>query len=87
MNQLSTEDILQKAIKYLVEGLAIAFALYFVTKRKMSTNDLVTVAVTGAAVLAILDMFSPLTGSAARQGAGFGLGATQVGFTGLGVPL
>jgi hypothetical protein len=37
-------------------------------------------ALTAAAVFAILDVLAPSVGVTARQGAGFGLGANLVGF-------
>ena len=43
------------------------------------------IAFTAACVFAILDMYAPSIGSTARQGAGFGIGATLVGFPGAGL--
>ena len=37
------------------------------------------IALTAAAVFAVLDNFAPNVGSGARQGAGFGIGYTMVG--------
>jgi hypothetical protein len=38
------------------------------------------IAITAAATFALLDMFSPSIGGAARMGSGFGVGANLVGF-------
>jgi hypothetical protein len=38
------------------------------------------IGLTAAATFAILDIYAPSVGSGARTGAGFGIGATMVGF-------
>ena len=81
---LNLATVLTRAIKYLVEGGAVALAAYFIPRRKMDLQEVAMIAVTAAAVFAILDLFAPVVAVSARQGAGFGIGATQVGFTGIG---
>ena len=66
--------------KYLLEGLAVAVAAFYIPRRQVDLKEIVLIALTAAAVFSILDQFSPLTGSSARQGAGFGIGLNQVGF-------
>jgi ABC-type Co2+ transport system permease subunit len=83
---LNMQEILARAIKYLVEGGAVAVAAYFIPRKKMNLQEIVMIALTAAAVFAILDLYAPAVGGAARQGAGFGIGAAQVGFQGLPVP-
>jgi hypothetical protein len=73
-------DILVKTIKYLVEGFAVAVACFLIGKNKLSTEEIMLIALTAAAVFATLDMFAPSISYSARQGAGFGLGANLVGF-------
>lgn len=81
------QGVISRAIKYLVEGGAVAVAAYFIPRRKINMQEIAMIAVTAAAVFAILDMYAPGVAAGARQGAGFGIGATQVGFGGLpGVP-
>ena len=41
------------------------------------------IAITAAATFALLDMYAPSIGSAARQGTGFGIGANLSGFPNL----
>lgn len=73
--QLDFKDILKRAVKYLVEGLAVAFvAYYFVGKGKLDIKDIVVLGITAAFVFAILDTFSPTVSLGARFGAGFGIG-------------
>jgi hypothetical protein len=43
-------------------------------------NEVLMLAVTAAAVFAVLDLVSPSIAFTARQGAGFGIGANLVGF-------
>jgi hypothetical protein len=79
------QEIVKRTIKYLVEGGATAVACYLVAKNRLNVEEILLIALTAAAVFAILDMFSPSISYAARQGAGFGLGANMVGFPNLGM--
>lgn len=81
---MDMQEVVKRAIKYVIEGGAVAAALYLIGKNKLSVEEIVLVALTAAAVFAILDMFSPSISYAARQGAGFGLGANMVGFPNMG---
>jgi hypothetical protein len=73
-------EIMNRVIKYLIEGLVIAAAAIFIPKRALPMDEVMTLAVLAAVVFAILDAVSPSIGVTARQGAGFGLGANLVGF-------
>jgi len=75
-----TTEIVNRAIKYLVEGLFVAIAAIFIPKKSLPVEEIMTLAVVAAAVFAILDVVSPSIGVTARQGAGFGIGAILVGF-------
>jgi hypothetical protein len=75
-----TTEIVNRAIKYLIEGLFVAIAAIFVPKKSLPVEEIMTLAVVAAAVFAILDVVSPSIGVTARQGAGFGIGANLVGF-------
>ena len=75
-----TTEIVNRAIKYLIEGLFVAIAAIFVPKKSLPVEGILTLAVVAAAVFAILDVVSPSIGVTARQGAGFGIGANLVGF-------
>ena len=78
----STAEILNRCIKYLVEGLFVAVAAIFIPKRSLPVEDILSLAIVAAAVFPILDVVSPSIGYSARQGAGFGMGANLVGFPG-----
>lgn len=67
-------------LKYLLEGLAVAVASYLIPSNKIEYTDIIIIALTAAAVFAVLDQFPPLVANGARQGSGFALGYQQVGF-------
>lgn len=73
-------EIVNRIIKYLIEGVVIAAAAIFIPKKALPLDEVATLAVLAAVVFAILDAVSPSVGVTARQGAGFGLGANLVGF-------
>lgn len=73
-------EILNRVVKYLIEGLVIAAAAVLIPKKSLPMDEVATLAVLAAVVFAILDAVSPSVGVTARQGAGFGLGANLVGF-------
>jgi hypothetical protein len=83
--EFDLQEALRRVVKYLVEGAAVAFAAYYFPKKKMNLEEITMIAVTGAATFAILDMYAPAVSEAARKGAGFGIGATHVGFKGFGL--
>lgn len=79
-------EILGRVIKYVVEGGAVAVAAYVIPRKKLDIKDIVMIALTAAAVFAILDLYAPAVGMATRQGAGFGIGASLTGFGGVPLP-
>lgn len=84
---LDVQEVTKRAIKYLVEGLAVAVAAFYIPKKKMNVEEIVMIAVTAAAAFAVLDQLAPSVGASARHGAGFGIGASLVGAPSLpGVP-
>lgn len=88
MLDLDVQEVVRRAIKYLVEGLAVAAAAYYIPRKQMNLQEIAMIAVTAAASLAILDLLAPSVGTYARQGAGFGIGAGLVGAqaSAIGVP-
>lgn len=69
------KEILKRALKYLIEGLAVALVAYFVVaKGKLNIKEVVYLGITAAFVFAILDTFSPTVSLGVRFGAGFGIG-------------
>jgi len=69
-------EILGRALKYLMEGLAVGIACYFV---KLPLDQIVAIAITAAVTFAILDMYTPKISEAARLGTGFGIGSQFAG--------
>ena len=88
-NRLKVEsmEILKRFFKYLAEGLMVAIAAYVFPKKKMKADEIIMIAAVSSATFAILDMYAPSIGATARQGAGFGIGATLVGFPGAGLAI
>ena len=79
MESIDFTEILTRFLKYLFEGLAVGIACYF---SNLKADQIIAIAITAAVTFAILDMYAPSIGSTARQGAGFGIGASLVGFPG-----
>ena len=77
---LDTRELCKRVIKYVLEGLMVAFAALVLPQKKMKVEDVLGLALVAAATFAVLDMYAPNTAATARQGAGFGIGANLVGF-------
>ena len=75
-------EVVNRVIKYLVEGLAIAAIAIFIPKKSLPVGEIVALGVSAAVIFALLDLVSPSVAFTARQGAGFGIGANLVGFPG-----
>ena len=75
-------EVVNRVIKYLVEGLAIAAIAIFIPKKSLPVGEIVALGVSAAVIFALLDLISPSIAFTARQGAGFGIGANLVGFPG-----
>jgi ABC-type Co2+ transport system permease subunit len=74
-------ELLKRALKYLIEGLMVAFAAYVIPKGKgLALDEIGLIALTAAATFSIMDTFVPSMGTSVRTGAGFGIGANLVGF-------
>ena len=76
----SIGEFVNRALKYLLEGLAVAVAAIYIPKKSLPLDEIAALALVAAAVFALLDVLAPSVGVTARQGAGFGLGANLVGF-------
>ena len=75
------QEVVKRAVKYLIEGGAVAVAAYYIPKKQMNVEEIVMIAITAAATFALLDMYAPSIGNDARQGTGFGIGANMAGLT------
>jgi len=76
-------EFVKRAIKYLVLGVVIAIVAFSIPKQRLKLDEIVVIGLSAAASFAILDIFAPSIGQAARAGAGYGIG---LGLTG-GVPI
>lgn len=79
-SQVDPQEILRRAIRYVIEGFAVALAAFYIPRNKMSIREVTTVAITAAATFAMLDILAPNFGDYVRQGMGIGIGMTQTGF-------
>ena len=80
--EFNVGEFVNRALKYLLEGLAVAVAAIYIPRKALPLDEIATLAFVAAAVFALLDVLAPSVGITARQGAGFGLGANLVGFPG-----
>jgi len=79
---LDVNELVQRVVKYLVEGLMVALASYAIPKKSLKLDEIALIALVAAATFSILDTYLPSMAEAARSGAGFGIGANLVGFPG-----
>ncbi len=82
MYGFSFAELMTRALKYFLEGVAVALAMVIIPRKMPSFEEVFLISVVAAVVFAILDLLSPSVGLTARQGAGFGLGAHLVKFPG-----
>ena len=80
MDGFTISELVTRAIKYLLEGLAVALAMKIIAGKKLDIEEILAVSIIAAVTFALLDLLAPSIGLTARQGAGFGLGANLVGF-------
>jgi len=81
------KDVMKRAVKYLIEGVAVAFVAYAFTRGKLDFKEILMLGITAAFVFAILDTFSPTVSLGVRFGAGFGIGQSLFGVGAAGLPL
>ena len=80
MDGFTIAELVTRAIKYFLEGLAVALATFIIPMKKLNMEEILAIAIVAAVTFALLDLLAPSIGLTARQGAGFGLGANLVGF-------
>ena len=77
---LDLNELVKRAVKYLVEGIMVAIAAYAIPKKSLKLDEVALIALTAAATFSILDTYVPSMAVSARSGAGFGIDANLVGF-------
>jgi ABC-type thiamin/hydroxymethylpyrimidine transport system permease subunit len=79
--QMNLSDLIQRLIKYLVVGLAVAVCAVLIPKKSPAVEEVTALALAAACTMAIVDTFTnPVIAHSLNQGLGFGLGANLVGF-------
>ena len=79
-NVFDFNELIKRAIKYIVEGIMVAIAAYAIPKKQLNVEEVIIIALTAAATFSVLDVFIPSMGVSARSGAGMGVGFNLVGF-------
>jgi hypothetical protein len=79
MDGFNGTELLTRAVKYFLEGLAVAVAMVIIPRKTPQLEEIAVVATTAAVVFAILDLLSPSVGLTSRQGAGLALGSQLAG--------
>lgn len=70
--------VVDRAIKYVVEGLAVTSANY-IPYRRMDLDEISVIALTVATSFAILDLLAPSISASTSKSPGFGIGTGLVG--------
>ena len=78
INLALIKTIISKVVKYLVEGLAVALAAYYIPKRKLELAEIAAIGVSAAAIFAIIDVFGPSLSDPVKTGMGLGIGVLAV---------
>jgi hypothetical protein len=73
-------EAIVRLIKYAFEGLAVAIVAYILPKSKLTSSEILFIALTAACVFSILDLLAPAYIMGARQGVGLGAGFKLIGF-------
>jgi hypothetical protein len=77
------QTVLTQVLKYLIEGLVVALAAWYIPGRVMKLDEIATISLIAAATFGLLDMWmgpQSLVSQNVRSGAGLGIGANLVGF-------
>jgi hypothetical protein len=83
-NKINTSDVIQIVSRYLLQGLAIALAAYYVpimyktSLRKPTFQEIFLISITAAFTMFLLDQFIEPVGVGAKLGAGFTIGQKLV---------
>lgn len=78
MENIDFSIVLERFLKYLIEGIAVGISCYFVSK-KLNMEEIVLIGIIAAATFAILDMYTPQISNATRLGVGLGIGSQFTG--------
>jgi len=79
MSMFDFNELVKRAIKYLIEGLAVAIVAFLIPRKPLNIEEIVIIALTAAAVFSILDVFIPAAGQTSRQSIGAAAGINLLG--------
>ena len=79
MIAIDTQEIIKKVLKYFIEGLAVAVAAFAIPNRKLKLEEIIAIAMSGAATFAVLDMYAPEIANSTRTGTGVAIGRKHIG--------
>jgi hypothetical protein len=77
--KINKNETVKRALKYLIEWFAISLALKFIPSQKVDLKEIIMVAIVGAIVFALLDMYSPAVSDTARKSTGVAIGLRTLG--------
>jgi len=78
-NMFDFNELVKRAIKYIIEGLAVGICAMLIPKKQLNVEEVVIIALTAAATFSILDVFIPAAGVSSRQGLGLTAGVNMLG--------
>ena len=79
-NIVDFPELIKRFVKYMIEGLVVAIAVFAIPKQSMNMMEIGLIALTAAATFSILDTVIPSMGVSARNGTGLGIGLNLSGF-------
>ena len=82
MNTMDSRELCKRVVKYVLQGLVIAVSVMLIPKPKIDFEAVIALALISAATFAIIDTLMPSMMFPVQLGAGFGIGANLVGFSG-----
>jgi len=80
MMTVDYNEVFTRIVKYLLEGLTVGIVAYVLPSKSLSFEEILLLALTAAAIFAIMDLLAPAIGVGARQGVGLGAGFNLMGF-------
>ncbi len=72
-------EIIRKLLRYCVMGIMSAFVAFYLARGKLDFESIIVLGLTISACYAILDIYSPSSGIAARYGFGATVGSVLAG--------
>jgi len=80
MDSINSRELCKRVVKYVLEGLVVAIAAILLPKSKPDFEAVIALALVAACTFAITDTLMPSLTYPIKLGAGFGVGASMVGF-------